>query len=68
MSLDTELLRQTDLFQGLTPEELSKITGISFKESVKPGKAIFEEGEEGDRFYLILKGEVRISKTSSWGT
>ena len=62
MSLDLELLRQTDLFQGLTPEELGKITGISAKESKKPGEVIFEEGVEGNSFYLVLKGEVRISK------
>jgi CRP/FNR family transcriptional regulator, cyclic AMP receptor protein len=60
--LDVELLHQTDLFQGLTPEELGKLTGVSAKESFKAGDVIFEEGAEGDKFYLILKGEVRISK------
>lgn len=62
MSLDIEILHQTDLFQGLTPEELGKITGISVKESHKPSTVVFEEGEEGEKFYLILKGEIRISK------
>ena len=62
MSLDIELLHQTDLFQGLTPDELGKITGISMKVTTKPGEVIFEEGKEGNQFYLILKGEVRISK------
>ena len=62
MSIDLELLRQTDLFQGLTPEELGKITGISAKEAHAAGAVVFEEGQVGDKFYLILKGEVRISK------
>ncbi len=62
MSLDFELLQKTDLFQDLTKEELGKITGISYKESFKGNDVIFEEGAEGDKFYLILKGEVRISK------
>jgi len=62
MSLDIELLKQTDLFQGLTPDELGQISGISAKEAYKPGDVIFEEGETGDKFYLILKGEIRISK------
>jgi CRP/FNR family cyclic AMP-dependent transcriptional regulator len=62
MSIDLELLRQTDLFQGLTPEELGKITGISAKENHDAGAVIFEEGQVGEKFYLILKGEVRISK------
>ncbi|MFO8057474.1 MAG: cyclic nucleotide-binding domain-containing protein [bacterium] len=62
MGIDVEILRQTDLFQGLTPQELGKITGISYKEARKAGDVVFEEGEQGDSFYLILKGEVRISK------
>jgi CRP/FNR family transcriptional regulator, cyclic AMP receptor protein len=62
MSLDIEILHQTDLFQGLTPEELGKLTGVSIKESFKAGDVIFEEGADGDKFYLILKGEIRISK------
>ena len=60
--MDLELLRHTDLFQDLTKEELGKLTGISVKETFDSGKTIFEEGETGDKFYLILKGEVRISK------
>jgi len=62
MGLDVDILQHTDLFQGLTPGELGKITGISFKETHKSGDVIFEEGEQGDKFYLLLKGEVRISK------
>jgi len=65
MALDLELLRKTDLFKGLSKEELGKITGISAKESFKAGEEIFGEGEKGDKFYLILKGEVRISKIIS---
>ncbi len=60
--MDAELLQKTDLFQDLTREELGKITGISAKESFKGAEVIFEEGQSGDKFYLILKGEVRISK------
>ena len=65
MALDLELLRKTDLFKGLSKDELGKITGISAKESFKAGEEIFAEGEKGDKFYLILKGEVRISKIIS---
>jgi len=62
MPLDLELLRKTDLFKGLSKEDLGKITGISAKEAFEQGKQIFAEGDKGDRFYLILSGEVRISK------
>ncbi len=62
MTLDIELLSHTDLFQGLTPEELGKISGISAQEAHPPGDVIFEEGDPGEKFYLIMKGEVRVSK------
>jgi CRP/FNR family cyclic AMP-dependent transcriptional regulator len=62
MSLDMDLLRKTDLFKGLSKEELGKITGISAKENFPVNQPIFAEGEKGDKFYLILNGEVRISK------
>jgi len=57
-----DLLRKTDLFKGLSKEELGKITGISAKESYPVNQPIFAEGDHGDKFYLILNGEVRISK------
>ncbi len=62
MSIDFELLKKTDLFKGLTKEELGKLTGISIKETFEPGKEIFADGDKGERFYLILNGKVRISK------
>jgi len=62
MSIDMDLLRNTDLFKGLSKEELGKITGISAKETHAVNQTIFAEGDKGDKFYLILNGEVRISK------
>jgi len=65
MSLDMDLLRKTDLFKGLSKEELGKLTGISAKETFSVNHPIFAEGDKGDKFYLILNGEVRISKLIS---
>ncbi len=62
MSIDFDLLKKTDLFKGLTKEELGRITGISIKETYEAGKEIFADGDKGERFYLILEGKVRISK------
>ncbi len=62
MSIDFDLLKKTDLFKGLSKEELGKITGISAKETFEPGKEIFADGDKGEKFYLILDGKVRISK------
>jgi CRP-like cAMP-binding protein len=56
------LLRQVALFAGLDDAELAKIAEISREQSFHPGKTIFKEGEPGNRLFLILEGDVRISR------
>ena len=60
--LDTSLLHDVALFSGLSDRALQEIILIMDRVSVQQGKAVFEEGQPGDALYLILSGEVRISK------
>lgn len=55
-------LKRIQLFEELTDEELSDLSDICHKESFKAGERIFEEGAIGDKFFMIQRGEVRISK------
>jgi CRP-like cAMP-binding protein len=57
-----EVLEQLDLFVGLAGSHLKRLVAIGLEESHARGAKIFEEGESGDRFYLILEGAVRISR------
>lgn len=59
---EIEPLKKIQLFEDLTDEELSQLADICHKETFKAGEKIFEEGAIGDKFYMIQKGEVRISK------
>ncbi|HQR17969.1 MAG TPA: cyclic nucleotide-binding domain-containing protein [Gemmatimonadales bacterium] len=56
------LLRQVALFAGLDDAELVKISDISREQRFHPGQTIFKEGEPGNRLFLILEGDVRISR------
>lgn len=56
------LLKKINLFAGLTDAELEKIRKICVGETVAKDAVIFKEGDPGDKCYMILKGEVRISK------
>jgi len=56
------LLRQVALFATLDDGELAKVAEICREQSYHPGQAIFKEGEPGNRFYIIVAGEVRISR------
>jgi CRP/FNR family cyclic AMP-dependent transcriptional regulator len=56
------LLKKIKLFENFTDQELEKIRNVCQGASVKGGEVIFQEGDPGDKCYMILKGEVRISK------
>ena len=48
--------------KGLSSKELRLLATFSNEEFFKKGQNIFQEGQKGDRLYIILDGEVRISK------
>ena len=56
------LLRQVALFATLDDAELAKIAETCREVSYHPGQTIFKEGEPGNRLFLILEGDVRISR------
>lgn len=57
-----DLLKKIHLFETLTVTELEKIEKICIRESHAKDARIFLEGDPGSRCYVIIKGEVRISK------
>jgi CRP/FNR family cyclic AMP-dependent transcriptional regulator len=60
-----EALATINLFKDLHPEGLARIAGICAEESFGLGEVIFREGEVGDKLYMILDGQVRISREVS---
>jgi ATP-binding cassette subfamily B protein len=56
----TELSR-IGLFQELPGELLTKLAQNMRRADVDPGSPIVLEGEEGDHFYVILRGLVAVS-------
>ncbi|HEU5174546.1 MAG TPA: cyclic nucleotide-binding domain-containing protein [Gemmatimonadaceae bacterium] len=57
-----ELLRSAAIFRDLEPDELQEVASICRREVFRSGEYIFREGEAGSRLYLIVDGEVRISR------
>lgn len=62
-----QFLAQTQLFQGLSRQEIQVITQIAVAKTFFKGENIFWEGEPCDGFYLIKKGKVKIFQLSSLG-
>jgi CRP/FNR family transcriptional regulator len=55
------------LFSGLSGEELDKLTRIGVVRKFARGQAVFFEGDEGNGFYMVLEGRVKIYKMSLEG-
>lgn len=62
MPVVTDLLRNAAIFRDLDDGELARIAEVCREQSFEPGEYIFREGEAGNRLYLIVEGEVRISR------
>ncbi len=61
METKTSILKKIYLFQYLDDNELEHILNIASAKIYKEEAVIFNEGEKGDAFYVVLKGSVRIS-------
>ncbi len=48
--------------QKLSPLEINFLATLSREESFSSGEYIFREGEGGDRMFIVLEGQVMISK------
>ena len=62
MAAVIELLRSVAIFKDLDDGELARVSEVCKEERFKPGDYVFREGEQGNRLYLIVEGEVRISR------
>src|ERR1700712_532964 len=55
-------LRNVAIFKDLDDAELREVAEVTREEEFVSGEYIFREGEHGNRLYLIVEGEVRISR------
>jgi signal transduction histidine kinase len=55
-------LRRVPLFAGLSEEDLERLYRMAETVSIHPGELVFEEGSPGDALYVILDGELEVTK------
>ncbi len=64
---EMELISKVPLFEEFDDIELEQVSKIMIREELKAGQAVFEEGDVGDRMYIIVEGSVDIVKSSEKG-
>jgi len=57
-----ELIRQVPLFAELTTQETSELWEAARHVAAAPGEVIIKEGDPGDSLYIILSGELEVTK------
>ena len=60
MTLDE--LRRVPLFADLSEEDLEQLYEMAKTISIPAGELVFEEGSPGDALYVVLDGELEVSK------
>ncbi len=60
--IDIESLKRFALFDGLDDEQLRSVAKIIRTKTIKRESNVIEEGELGDELFLLLKGEIVITK------
>lgn len=61
-----EALRRVPLFEGLGKGELSKLARVTEDLDVKAGKVLCKEGDIGHEFFVIVEGEVDVTKDGKY--
>jgi serine phosphatase RsbU (regulator of sigma subunit) len=57
-----KLLARAPLFKGLPEEEILKLTKTLRVREVPPSTILFNEGDVGDHFYIIIQGQIEVIK------
>ncbi len=60
--MDKALVKQAAIFKDLEDDELQRIVEICKEQQFKFGQTVFNEGDPGNRLFIIAEGEVRISR------
>ncbi|QRG67745.1 ABC transporter transmembrane domain-containing protein [Brevibacillus choshinensis] len=63
-TIDQERLSRLPFFQGVDPAVLGEISDLFQTETYAKGQAIIQEGDAGEKFYLIARGKVEITKAA----
>ncbi|MEI7024079.1 ABC transporter transmembrane domain-containing protein [Paenibacillus sp. y28] len=61
-TVDGERLARLPFFKGIAPSMLHDVAALFSTETLKEGETVMHEGEEGNKFYIIVRGKFEILK------
>ncbi|OQX21299.1 MAG: transcriptional regulator [Desulfobacteraceae bacterium IS3] len=63
----SDIISEAPLFNGLPDDQIREIVRIAVERCFKKNEMIFSEGDEGNGFYIVAEGRVKIFKVSTEG-
>lgn len=67
-TMDAEqLFAETNLFRGLSTEEVREIVRVCEQRTVEAGERLFAQGDGARALYMIQSGEFEVSATTDFG-
>ncbi len=67
MSLDNQFISRVPLFAGLNEQQFAALAARTSHTSLRRGEVLFEEGDQGDRLYIITEGKIKLGHSSTDG-
>jgi len=58
-----EAVRNASIFETLEADEIENMLKVVREKSFSQGDVVMQEGEEGDTLYILVEGEVGVSKS-----
>ncbi|MDO5728617.1 MAG: Crp/Fnr family transcriptional regulator [Actinomycetaceae bacterium] len=67
MTVEGNYISQVPLFEGLDEEQQRSLRAKMGQTTLRRGEVLFEEGDQGNRLYIITEGKVKLGHTSMDG-
>src|SRR5689334_24501191 len=58
---EKELLSTVPIFSELTPDDITSLAKLSLRKRYPKDAVVFFENEEGDFFFMILEGRIKVT-------
>ena len=62
--MEDSIIARIPLFERMSPEEREELRGMMSQTTLRRGDVLFNEGDSGDRLYILLTGKVKLGHTS----
>lgn len=65
--MDSSFLNKVPLFEGLDPQAQARLFSMMGQTTLRRGENLFEEGDSGDRLFIVAEGKIKLSHQSPDG-